>query len=261
LATWLASQIYYIRVRGRSRTSVESRIRRAVVPRLPRRSSGARCAPPSLELHAGHNPLVALRATRPNRDGAADMAAEPRACVAMLRVRSSAPRAPRLDTALTAGWWSAAGARAPRRPYFSLRCATRPIPVRLGHEHALASVVSAWVSARTPRGPLRPRMDAGCLRAVAGGERESDSVRRRTSCVASARICYDFLRSARTSCAAPSCTRRHAHSLVIRSTRNRVPPDRAFLKKRAGGYRRRALRTCGTPAAGRHSTTRFWHGF
>ena len=132
------------------------------------RSSGDRCAPPSLALRAGRNPLVALRATRPNWEGAADMASEPRACVALLRVRSSAHPGP--PPRLQAGGpppLLALRAGCRLLIELSLRCATRPIPVRLGHEHALASVVSA----RTPRGPLRPRMDAGCLGARMGARR------------------------------------------------------------------------------------------
>jgi len=74
-------------------------------------------------------------------------------------------RGPRLDCRLVVRRRCSRSARAV--DYLSLRCATRPIPVRLGHEHALASVVSA----RTPRGPLRPRMDAGCLGARMGARR------------------------------------------------------------------------------------------
>ena len=200
-------------LRGRRRTSVAQSCH-AWCHDCHSRSSGDRCAPPSLALRAGRNPLVALRATRPNWDGAADMASEPRACVALLRVRSSAHPGP--PPRLQAGG---------PPPLLALRAGCRLLIVALrdstdsrtprSRACARLSGQCAYTSRSTAssHGRRMPRCAHGC----APTREVSDSATRRASCVASARICY-VLRSARTSwrtsCAAPSCTRRHARNFV-----------------------------------------------
>ena len=173
-------------LRGRRRTSVAQSCH-AWCHDCHSRSSGDRCAPPSLALRAGRNPLVALRATRPNWDGAADMASEPRACVALLRVRSSAHPGP--PPRLQAGG---------PPPLLALRAGCRLLIVALrdstdsrtprSRACARLSGQCAYTSRSTAssHGRRMPRCAHGC----APTREVSDSATRRASCLASARICY-----------------------------------------------------------------------
>jgi hypothetical protein len=139
-----------------------------------------RCAPPSLALRAGHNPLIALRATRPNRDGPADMAAEPRACVVRLRVRSSAAPhpPPRLQAA---------------RLVVRRRCSrsTRAVLLVALRDSTDSRRYTSVTSMRSPQSAyISPStcVLAWTQDACAPTREVSDSARQRTSCVASARV-------------------------------------------------------------------------
>ena len=82
-----------------------------MVPRLPQPVQWRSMRAAIASAPRGSQSSRRVRATRPNWDGAADMASEPPG------VRRAAPRALQRAPgapASTAGWWSAAAARAPR---------------------------------------------------------------------------------------------------------------------------------------------------